>query len=102
MENGEIMNKEEQIKRIANALWHYPDPREFNNYNLVEALVREAFDNIQSAESKTGKWIENVVRWGNAITTVHGYRCSECGALNLCKDKFCPNCGKDMKVGNKE
>lgn len=65
-------------------------------------FIKKHLMSLPSAEQKTGEWIENVVRWGNTITTVHGYKCSECGELNLCKDKFCPNCGIRMRMkGNK-
>lgn len=48
---------------------------------------------------KTGYWIADVDRWGNFITTVNGYRCSECSEFNGFNDKFCPNCGARMGGG---
>ena len=45
----------------------------------------------------TGKWIADVDRWGDIVTTVNGYRCSECNTFNADKDNFCPNCGARME-----
>ena len=48
---------------------------------------------------KTGHWETSVDRWGEVVTTVNGYRCSECGEFNGYNDNFCPNCGADMREG---
>ena len=45
----------------------------------------------------TGHWIADVDRCGDIVTTVNGYRCSECCAFNADKDDYCPNCGADMR-----
>lgn len=47
-------------------------------------------------EVRHGKWIPSVDKWGDIITTVNGYTCSECGAFNADKDNYCPNCGARM------
>lgn len=44
-----------------------------------------------------GHWIADVDRWGDVVTTVNGYRCSECGVFNTDKDNYCPNCGAKME-----
>lgn len=46
---------------------------------------------------KTGRWIVDVDRWGDIVTTVNGYRCSECNAFDTDKDNYCPNCGTKMQ-----
>ena len=46
---------------------------------------------------KTGHWIADVDRWGDIVTTVNGYRCSECNAFNTDKDNYCPKCGAYMR-----
>lgn len=47
-------------------------------------------------QPKIGQWIAGVDRWGDIVTTVNGYRCSECCAFNADKDNYCPNCGARM------
>lgn len=47
-------------------------------------------------KQKTGHWIADVDRWGDIVTTVNGYRCSECNNFNTDKDNYCPNCGTKM------
>lgn len=46
---------------------------------------------------RAGHWIVDVDRWGDIVTTVNGYRCSECNNFNTDRDKYCPNCGCRMK-----
>ena len=97
--DGDLISRQDAIDAINHIC---PVDTEYGCTLLDRVDVKCVLSDLPSAESKTGEWIENVVRWGNAITTVHGYKCSECGALNLCKDKFCPNCGIRMRVeGNK-
>ena len=50
---------------------------------------------------KKGKWIADVDRWGDIVTTVNGYKCSLCCCFNADTDNFCPNCGAKME-GEKE
>lgn len=45
---------------------------------------------------KTGHWIADVDKWGDVVTTINGYKCSECGMFNTDKDNYCPNCGAKM------
>jgi predicted type IV restriction endonuclease len=47
-------------------------------------------------EPKTGHWIADVDKWGDVVTTINGYKCSECGEFNADKDNYCPNCGARM------
>ena len=47
-------------------------------------------------KAKVGKWIADVDRWGDIVTTVNGYRCSECNTFDTDKDNYCPNCGAKM------
>lgn len=48
-------------------------------------------------QPKTGRWIADVDRWGDIVTTTDGYRCSECNTFNTDKDNYCPHCGCRMK-----
>ena len=59
---------------------------------MVKPLNREV-----EADPKTGKWETDVDRWGVVETSVNGYRCSECGEFDPCKDNYCPNCGARMR-----
>ena len=54
--------------------------------------IIKALDN----EPKTGHWIAVVDKWGDVVTTINGYKCSECGEFNGYKDIYCPNCGAKM------
>ena len=47
---------------------------------------------------RAGHWIVDVDRWGDIVTTVNGYRCSECNNFNTDRDNYCPNCGAKMEV----
>lgn len=49
-----------------------------------------------TTKPKTGRWIADVDRWGDLVTTVNGYRCDKCNAFNTDKDNYCPNCGCRM------
>ena len=55
------------------------------------------FIKAQPEVEKKGKWIADVDRWGDVVTTVNGYICSECKVFNTDKDNFCPNCGARME-----
>ena len=46
---------------------------------------------------KKGKWTIHYDTWGDAITTISRYKCSECGKFDYDIDDFCPNCGADMR-----
>ena len=61
-------------------------------------MVIDVISNLPSVQpkSKIGHWIADVDRWGDVVTTVNGYRCSECGEFNTDKDNYCPNCGAKM------
>lgn len=51
---------------------------------------------VTPQEPKTGHWIADVDKWGDVVTTVNGYKCSECGEFNADNDNYCPNCGAKM------
>lgn len=63
------------------------------------AQVWEDVENLPSVQpkAKTGRWETSVDRWGEEVTTVNGYRCSECGEFNGFNDNYCPSCGADMR-----
>lgn len=65
-----------------------------------DMTVTEFVEDIPSVQPqpKTGHWIPDVDRWGDIVTTVNGYRCSECNAFNTDKDNYCPQCGAKMEV----
>ena len=48
-------------------------------------------------DREKGEWIPMFDRWGDIVTAVCGYECSKCGEWNADNDKFCPNCGVDMR-----
>lgn len=54
--------------------------------------VREILERLTTIEEhKTGKWLE---------TDSHEpcwYKCDQCGRLYDLPDKYCPNCGADMR-----
>ena len=57
----------------------------------------EALTGILEQEPKIGHWIVIVDKGGDTVTTVNGYRCSECNAFNMDEDNYCPNCGSRMQ-----
>ena len=64
--------------------------------------IDKAYSRIQNLpsiqpEREKGEWIPMFDRWGDIVTTVCGYECSKCGEWNADNDKFCPNCGADMR-----
>lgn len=63
----------------------------------------EALENaIEVLENqKTGHWTADVDKWGDVVTTINGYKCSECGMFNTDKDNYCPNCGANMIKGER-
>ena len=65
-------------------------------YELFVEMVKR--ENVPSAtpKPKIGHWIAVVDKWGDTITTVNGYKCSECNCFNEDKDNHCPNCGVKM------
>lgn len=94
------MKPEEAIKELRDASDNevrYGDTE--HHYNEVMKRI-EAFDMAIKAleqQLKIGHWIADVDRWGDIVTTVNGYRCSECNAFNTDKDSYCPNCGAKMQ-----
>ena len=66
-----------------------------DGYNRLMSQIKESPS--AQPERKRGKWIEDVDKWGDVVTTVNGYTCSECKVFNIDRDNFCPNCGADMR-----
>ena len=48
-------------------------------------------------ERKTGRWIPQKDKWGDYVTTVDGYVCSECNNFDCMEENYCPNCGARME-----
>lgn len=51
-------------------------------------------------ERKKGKWISLDDFRGKYNT--YGYKCSECGEHSEYEEKYCPNCGADMRGESNE
>jgi hypothetical protein len=67
------------------------------SYNIVDLEKRiKDLPSVQPTRPK-GKWIPYYDRWGDVITIVSHFKCSVCGEYDYDKDKFCPNCGADMR-----
>lgn len=67
------------------------------SYNIVDLEKRiKDLPSVQPTRPK-GKWIPYYDRWGDVITNVSHFKCSVCGEYDYDKDKFCPNCGADMR-----
>ena len=64
--------------------------------------LKSVYENAPSVQPKPrkGEWKPMLDRWGDIVTTVCGYECSICGEWNADNDKFCPNCGADMRKEN--
>lgn len=60
-----------------------------------EEIIECACNRIVKQEN-CGHWIEDTDTWIDIFPAVHGYRCSECKALNIYDDSYCPNCGVKM------
>lgn len=87
------MTNKEAVARIK-------DHKAIHKMNEPRAIyISEALDMaIEALENqKTGHWIADVDKWCDVVTTVNGYKCSECGKFNTDKDNYCPNCGAKMK-----
>ena len=57
----------------------------------------KALTGILEQKPKAGHWIVVIDKWGDTVTTVSGYRCSECNTFNTDEDNYCPNCGSKMQ-----
>lgn len=70
-----------------------------NSVCYVTEVDREPLEMAIKAlkSQKTGHWIADVDKWGDVVTTINGYKCSECGMFNTDKDNYCPNCGAKME-----
>lgn len=92
-----LVNRQEAIEGVANAIWHYPNHSVLNVYDKAHELAEYAFRQVVfvEPERKTGKWIESKQR----DRTI----CSICGCWQDLKAKFlfsfCPNCGNPMDGG---
>ena len=68
------------------------------DYDLSMGEVVRGIHALPSVNpAKTGYWIADVDKWGDVVTTINGYKCSECGGFNADKDNYCPNCGAKMQ-----
>lgn len=70
-------------------------------FNAPDMTVTEFVEDCLqpvTPQPKMGRWIADVDRWGDIVTTVNGYRCSECNTFDTDKDNYCPNCGAKMEV----
>ena len=83
---SEYIKKEDALKMIEQ------NRDQICIYRAVEALPTVSFP-----DREKGEWIPMYDRWGDIVTTVCGYECSKCGEWNADNDKFCPNCGADMR-----
>ena len=81
------LDTEYQIKEINGI--------EYVMLSEVQMKMRK-LPSVRPQEPKTGHWIAVVDKWGDIVTTVNGYKCSECGEFDGFRDKFCPNCGCRM------
>lgn len=88
------MTNEEALNILHNSSVYHPMYLDALNM-AIKALE-------QQPTRPTGHWIAGVDRWGDIVTTVNGYRCSECCAFNADKDNFCPNCGARMGESEEE
>lgn len=80
------------LSRVVKLAWDTSDSEDFEKSVFIAIATAPTIE-----ERKNGKWIPSVDRWGDIVTTVEGYTCSECGSFNTDKDNFCPNCGADMR-----
>lgn len=95
---GDMINKE-YLKEHIEACWTNGRPRYAPELNELLSWI----DDVPSApsERKRGEWKEITDRTMDCC-----YRCSECGFIRdayfLEVTNFCPNCGADMREGEKE
>lgn len=97
------------LAEVTHELWEIPSA-EHHKLNIAEYIhdfypdvwkhaekeLEVPFEELPSTQRK-GKWIPSFERWGDILTTVDGYTCSECSVFNTDKDNYCPNCGADMR-----
>ena len=92
------MTNEQAISHIKDIICENNTVRH-SDMVVFEEEKKALYKAIQALEQmKEGHWIADVDKWGDIVTTVNGYRCSECGEFNSCHDNFCPNCGARMGV----
>ena len=71
-----------------------------NGAELVPIFrMKQWFEHLPSAqpERKTGRWIPQKDKWGDYVTTVDGYVCSECNNFDCMEENYCPNCGERLE-----
>ena len=99
--SGDLVNRQavlDGIEELKRSPW-CTDKRNGYEYLIAEALdvVKDLCikqePSVNPQEPKTGHWIADVDKWGDVVTTINGYKCSECGEFNADKDNYCPNCG---------
>ena len=98
------MLKTKEIIELIGSLWDIA-PILVKHIPYSESEIKDACNfavkaiDALSTNREKGEWIPMYDRWGDIATTVCGYECSKCGEWNADNDKFCPNCGADMRGG---
>ena len=88
-----LINRQEAIEGVANAIWHYPNHSVLNVYDKAHELAEYAFRQVVFAEPerKPGRW----------IYLGDGYKCPwSCSKCSSCSDErtdYCPMCGAKME-----
>lgn len=90
----------EKCVSIADLLEFLKGIELLHNHDELRSNLIYGIMNLPSVtpQPKTGHWVADVDKWGDIVTTVNGYRCSECNTFNTDKDNYCHNCGAKMEV----
>jgi len=95
----DCISRADAIKAMQNKAKKLKNEDTINGLCGAVAILYE-MPSVTPQESRKGHWIADVDRWGDLVTTVNGYKCSECGGFNTDKDNYCPNCGAKMESEN--
>ena len=87
----------EKHLRFGDELYPLTDTDKVLNHAF--SIAASCVYNLPSAqpERKTGRWIPQKDKWGDYVTTVDGYVCSECNNFDCMEENYCPNCGARME-----
>jgi rubrerythrin len=88
------MTNAKAIMRLEDMRIKVPIPKAAKQARENNEALDVAIKALQSAEPKSGKWIDTK---GNTESYAREYECSECGGTMLGESNFCPNCGADMR-----
>jgi rubrerythrin len=88
------MTNEKAIMCLEDMRIKVPIPKAAKQARENNEALDVAIKALQSAEPKSGKWIDTK---GNTEGYAREYECSECGGTMLGESNFCPNCGADMR-----